>query len=265
MPAHAELVYAKTSTPIGELLVVQSGPVLVRIAFSLEGFDAVLRAVERQAGARVRESTAETRESLLQLDQYFAGERREFSLDVDVAGLGDVSGTAGTKSAAGATGSVGVAGAAGAVGAVGASFRQRAQRALAEIPFGQVRTYGEVAGLLGSPKAARAVGSACATNPVPIVLPCHRVLPSAGNSGTGSLQDSGVGMFSDSGMGPRMGSGVAERGGIGAGERQASGAGARQLRDASALAVAHVRNVGNYAGGAEVKRALLRLEGLIVD
>jgi methylated-DNA-[protein]-cysteine S-methyltransferase len=62
-------------------------------------------------------------------------------------------------------------------------FRQLVQRHLAEIGYGQTRTYRQVAELVGSPKAVRAVGTACATNPLPVVVPCHRVLRADGTPG----------------------------------------------------------------------------------
>jgi methylated-DNA-[protein]-cysteine S-methyltransferase len=62
-------------------------------------------------------------------------------------------------------------------------FRQLVQRHLPEIGYGQTRTYGQVAALVGNPRAVRAVGTACATNPLPVVVPCHRVLPASGAVG----------------------------------------------------------------------------------
>lgn len=87
-----------------------------------------------------------------QLDEYFAGRRTCFDVPLDAD--------------------------------LGAGFRARALRALADdVPFGSTVTYGELAGMAGSPRAARAAGSACATNPVPLFIPCHRVLPSSGGTG----------------------------------------------------------------------------------
>ncbi len=62
-------------------------------------------------------------------------------------------------------------------------FRQLVQRHLPEIGYGQTRTYGQVAALVGNPGAFRAVGTACATNPLPVIVPCHRVLPADGTPG----------------------------------------------------------------------------------
>ena len=86
-----------------------------------------------------------------QLTEYFAGRRREFDLPLDWR--------------------------------FGGGFRATVQRALLEIPYGQTRSYGELARQVGNPKAVRAVGTACATNPLLVVVPCHRVLRSDGSLG----------------------------------------------------------------------------------
>ncbi len=86
--------------------------------------------------------------ALRQLDEYFQRKREQFDLPIDWSGL--------------------------------APFNLRALRACAEIPYGQVRTYAQLAAQLGSPRAGRAVGAAMAGNPVPIVVPCHRVVGSDG-------------------------------------------------------------------------------------
>ena len=92
-----------------------------------------------------------------QLTQYAAGQRRSFDLPLDLS--------------------------------LGTAFQRRVWDALCAIPFGETRTYGQVAAAVGSPGAARAVGGAAGANPIPIVVPCHRVLASAGIGGfTGGLQ-----------------------------------------------------------------------------
>ncbi|WP_295626697.1 methylated-DNA--[protein]-cysteine S-methyltransferase [uncultured Corynebacterium sp.] len=90
-------------------------------------------------------------DALRQLDEYFAGQRRAFDVPVDVD-LGD-------------------------------GFRGHALRALARVPYGATVTYGELADLAGFPKAARAAGSACSTNPLALFIPCHRVVPASGGIG----------------------------------------------------------------------------------
>lgn len=86
-----------------------------------------------------------------ELDQYFSGARRTFDLPLDLS--------------------------------LSHGFRQLVQRHLPEIAYGRTLSYGEVARLVGNPKAVRAVGTACATNPLPVVVPCHRVLRADGTLG----------------------------------------------------------------------------------
>lgn len=85
-----------------------------------------------------------------QLNGYFSGKRREFDLPLSYGG---------------------------------SEFRVSVLDALREIPYGEIRTYAEIAEAVGSPKAYRAVGTACAENPIPIIIPCHRVVPSSGGIG----------------------------------------------------------------------------------
>ena len=86
-----------------------------------------------------------------ELDEYFGGQRRVYDQPLDQS--------------------------------LSAGFRQLVQRHLPEIGYGQTRTYGQVAQLVGNPRAVRAVGTACATNPLPVVVPCHRVLRADGAVG----------------------------------------------------------------------------------
>ncbi|MDO5731000.1 methylated-DNA--[protein]-cysteine S-methyltransferase [Corynebacterium sphenisci] len=88
-----------------------------------------------------------------QLAEYFAGRRRRFDLTLDCPEL------------------------------AGGSFRARALRAMAAIPYGSTLSYGELAAAAGSPRAARAAGSACSGNPLSIIVGCHRVLPAGGGVG----------------------------------------------------------------------------------
>ena len=90
-------------------------------------------------------------EAAAQLNEYFSGKRREFDLPLSYGGT---------------------------------EFRTSVLDALREIPYGETRTYGEIAESIGSPRAYRAVGTACAENPLPIVIPCHRVVPSSGGIGS---------------------------------------------------------------------------------
>lgn len=123
------------------------GPIVVSVDADgrLVGVD--LTGTRPAAGRRHPARCAEARR---QLEEYFAGERREFSLPL---------------------------------GLEGTPFRRRVWRGLAAIPYGSVLTYGELAARIGSPGAARAVGQANGANPIPIVLPCHRVVAANGRLG----------------------------------------------------------------------------------
>lgn len=86
-----------------------------------------------------------------QLNEYFSGKRKRFDLPLDYDG---------------------------------SEFRVAVLDALSDIPYGEVRTYAQIAEGVGSPRAYRAVGTACAENPIPIIVPCHRVVPSSGGIGS---------------------------------------------------------------------------------
>ncbi|WP_291474990.1 methylated-DNA--[protein]-cysteine S-methyltransferase [Corynebacterium sp.] len=142
------VTYRTVDSPVGPLLLASSSDGLVRIAFACEGFDAVLHSL---TGQSITEGTSPVLEdAAAQLDEYFAGTRHDFDLPLSLPGH---------------------------------SFRRTVQRALRGIPYGETRTYKEVAGSVGNPNAVRAVGTACATNPLPLVIPCHRVLRSDGGIG----------------------------------------------------------------------------------
>lgn len=147
-------------SPLGELLLVASSGGIARLAFEDEDRGEVIAAAERAAESsallHVDPSRTHGIDDLLtsaseQLTEYFAGGRREFTVPVD---LWSVHG-----------------------------FTRRTLEYLETTDFGSVTSYGQVAVAIGSPRAARAVGSACATNPVPILVPCHRVLTAAGRVG----------------------------------------------------------------------------------
>lgn len=146
-----DVAYRTIDSPIGPLLLATTGKGLVRIGFECEGFDTVLASLAERISPRVLESPAGLDTAATELDEYFQGNRRNFDLPLDHV--------------------------------LSSGFRLEVQRYLPRIGYGQTRSYREVAGLVGNPKAARAVGSACATNPLPIVVPCHRVLRSDGSLG----------------------------------------------------------------------------------
>jgi methylated-DNA-[protein]-cysteine S-methyltransferase len=150
----ADAVYTRLPTPIGTLLVVQGSRGVVRVGFEDEPVDLLLAQVAARLGPRIVASDrelADTRDVLL---AYFEGHDERLDLPVDLA-------------------------------LVRSPFRRAALAALrADVGPGHVVTYGGLAAKVGHPRAARAVGSACATNPVPIIVPCHRVVPGAGGVGS---------------------------------------------------------------------------------
>lgn len=137
-----EIAVTTLATPIGKLFLAASPRGLQRIEFPGERHSAALPARSRNARARAHLARAAR-----QLREYFAGRRTSFDLPLDLTG---------------------------------SDYQQRVWRALVRIPAGRTLTYGAVAAELGSKHAARAVGRACATNPIPVVVPCHRVVDSRG-------------------------------------------------------------------------------------
>jgi methylated-DNA-[protein]-cysteine S-methyltransferase len=141
-----DVAYDLTDSPIGTLLVAASDRGLCRISFEPDG---ELDRLERAFGRRILRVPARLDPARRQLDEYFEGRRREFDLEPDLATLPD--------------------------------FQQTVLHELVRVPFGEVTTYGALAGRIGSPRAARAVGGALNRNPIPIVVPCHRVVGSTGS------------------------------------------------------------------------------------
>jgi methylated-DNA-[protein]-cysteine S-methyltransferase len=148
----ADAIYTRLNTPIGRLLVVQGPEGLVRIAFEGEPEDRVLAEVVSALGPNVIGSDRELATERDALSDYLEGDATVLALPVDLR-------------------------------LMAAPFRRAVLEKLREVPRGQTVSYGELAARSGNPKAARAVGSACARNPIPIVVPCHRVLPGTGRLG----------------------------------------------------------------------------------
>ena len=144
--------YASVETPVGRLLVASTREGLVRLAFPEEHVDDVLDELSAALSPRVLESASMTESVRRQLDAYFDGRLRGFRAKVDWA-------------------------------LTPPGFFRKVLEATARIPFGSVSTYGTVAKVAGSPRAARAAGNALHDNPIPIVVPCHRVVPSVGGIG----------------------------------------------------------------------------------
>ncbi len=151
--APADVVFATVDTPVGLLVAARTPRGLARLAYAdfHGGVDAVVQALADRLSPRVLEAPARLDAERRELDEYFAGARRAFDLELDLVGVGP--------------------------------FTRRVLEATAQIPFGATSTYRDVAGAAGSPKAFRATGNALGANPVPIVVPCHRVLASGGRLG----------------------------------------------------------------------------------
>jgi methylated-DNA-[protein]-cysteine S-methyltransferase len=149
----ADAVFTRVSTPIGRLLVVQGERGVVRVGFEEESEDRVLAEVAARLGPRILVSDRELAGTRDVLEAYFAGEGDPHGLPVDLA-------------------------------LVAAPFRHAVLETLHDtVPRGEVVTYGALATRAGNPRAYRAAATACARNPVPIFVPCHRVLPSTGGIG----------------------------------------------------------------------------------
>jgi methylated-DNA-[protein]-cysteine S-methyltransferase len=149
----ADAIFTRLSTPIGRLLVVQGERGVVRVSFEEEAEDRVLAEVAAGLGPRILASDRELAVTRDALDAYFAGEGDPQGLPVDLS-------------------------------LVAAPFRHAVLETLHDsVPRGEVVTYGALAQRAGNPRAYRAAATACARNPIPIVVPCHRVLPSTGGIG----------------------------------------------------------------------------------
>ena len=149
----ADAVFTRLRTPIGRLLVVQGERGVVRVGFEEEPEDRVLAEVASHLGPRVVASDRELSPTRDTLEAYFAGEGDPHRLPVDLS-------------------------------LVSAPFRRAVLDTLhEEVGRGEVVSYGSLARLAGNPRAFRAAATACARNPVPILVPCHRVLPASGGIG----------------------------------------------------------------------------------
>ena len=146
-----DVAYASLDSPLGVLTVFVTPRGLLRVAYESEAGDAVVAEVAEQVSPRILRAPARTDEVRRQLDSYFASNRRRFDLPIDWS--------------------------------LSRGFRRGVLRATAGVPFGQITTYGRMARAAGSPRAARAAGNALGANPIPIVVPCHRVLHADGSLG----------------------------------------------------------------------------------
>jgi methylated-DNA-[protein]-cysteine S-methyltransferase len=146
-----DVAYGSLDTPLGTLIVAVTPLGLVRIAYPGEGEDAVLEELALGVSPRVLRAPERTDLARRELDAYFAGSRHDFDLAIDWSLVH--------------------------------GFTLDVLQATARVPFGGVATYGEMAASAGSPRAARAAGNALHINPIPIVVPCHRIVPASGGIG----------------------------------------------------------------------------------
>jgi methylated-DNA-[protein]-cysteine S-methyltransferase len=142
------VAYRTIDTAIGTLLLAATPVGLARIAYQSEGFEQVLGRLADRISPRILEAPARLDPAARQLEEYFAGRRRRFDLALDLA--------------------------------LASGFRRLVLSYLPGISYGRTASYGEVAAAVEHPRAVRAVGTACATNPLPLVIPCHRVIRSDG-------------------------------------------------------------------------------------
>ncbi|MDX6640909.1 MAG: methylated-DNA-[protein]-cysteine S-methyltransferase [Solirubrobacteraceae bacterium] len=159
--APADVDYAVVDTPVGRLVAARTQHGLARLAYEdfNGGLDAVLEALADRLSPRILERPARLDDVRRQLDEYFSGRRTDFDLPIDLA-------------------------------AVRGDFGRRILQACRTIPFGAVSTYRDMATRAGSARAVRAAGNALSANPIPIVVPCHRVVRTGGGLGgyTGGVQ-----------------------------------------------------------------------------
>lgn len=146
-----DVAYRTVDSPYGTLLVAATPEGLVRIAFEVEGHDAVLARLAATVSPRILRSGTRTDEVARQLDEYFDQRRRSFDLPLDLRLVH--------------------------------GFRHTVISQLRDIAYGTTQSYAEVARAAHNPAAVRAVGSACSHNPIPLVVPCHRVVRSDGSIG----------------------------------------------------------------------------------
>ena len=154
-----DVAYATADSPLGPLIVAATPRGLVRVAYAdSTTSDEVLEALAARVSPRVLEAPGRLDEPRRELDEYFAGRRTEFKLPIDWSHL--------------------------------RGFTRKVLRETARIHFGKLRTYADVAAGAGSPRAVRAAGNALGANPMPIVVPCHRVVRTGGGMGgyTGGLE-----------------------------------------------------------------------------
>src|SRR5882757_8661308 len=146
-----DVAYRTIDSPVGTLLLAATTTGLVRVAYDVEGHDAVLAGLADRISPRVLRAPARLDGAARQIDEYFAKRRTVFEVPVDLR--------------------------------LAEGFRRNVIEHLRDIGYGRRESYAAVAAAIGHPRAVRAVGTACAHNPLPVVIPCHRVVRSDGSTG----------------------------------------------------------------------------------
>lgn len=146
-----DVAYAETDSPVGRLLLATTPRGLVRVSFPIEPPEKVLEGLAASVSPRILESPTKLDEARRELERYFEGRLHDFDLPLDWQ--------------------------------LTHGFYRKVLRATARIPYGQTRSYKQMAKRAGSPRAIRAAGSALGSNPLPIIVPCHRVLRTGGALG----------------------------------------------------------------------------------
>lgn len=146
-----DIAYRVIDSPVGPLLVAATEVGLVRVAFASENHDTVLQSLSERISPRILLAPARLETVVRELEEYFDGNRQGFDVRLDWRLSG--------------------------------GFRSIVLQHLPEIGYGHTASYAAVAKLAGNPKAVRAVGSACAANPIPVIVPCHRVVRADGGMG----------------------------------------------------------------------------------
>ena len=149
--AMLDVAYRTIDTPVGTLLLAATTAGLVRVAYDVEGHDAVLSTLAERISPRVLRAPHRLDDVARQIDEYFAKRRKTFEVPVDLR--------------------------------LTEGFRRDVIEHLRDIAYGRRESYAAVAAAIGHPRAVRAVGTACAHNPLPVVIGCHRVVRSDGSTG----------------------------------------------------------------------------------
>jgi methylated-DNA-[protein]-cysteine S-methyltransferase len=146
-----DVAYRTVDTTVGPLLLAATERGLVRVAYARQDHDAVLQTLSAKVSPRILRGGSRLDQAAREIEEYFDGRRRTFDLSLDLR--------------------------------LASSFRLGVLQHLPTIAYGHTESYAQVAAAAGSPRAVRAVGTACATNPLPVVVPCHRVVRSDGSLG----------------------------------------------------------------------------------